>query len=148
MNKQEFLEKITELEKLIRIEHELHQDKMAAILGISKKTLVESEKGRRPLGWTEAVALVSIFSDSAILQNAFGGELSDLIHALAFEDVEVHHPLTMGGHVWWEEVGEENGLRVQRNIISGHYRILDQQDARLYSSFSLDEIRDYLKHQK
>ena len=40
MNKQEFLEKITELEKLIRIEHELHQDKMAAILGISKKTLV------------------------------------------------------------------------------------------------------------
>ncbi|MBQ1810230.1 MAG: transcriptional regulator, partial [Erysipelotrichaceae bacterium] len=65
MNKIEFLERITELEKLIRIEHELHQDQMAAILGISKKTLVESEKGRRLLGWTEAVALVSIFSDSA-----------------------------------------------------------------------------------
>ncbi|MBR3168055.1 MAG: helix-turn-helix transcriptional regulator [Erysipelotrichaceae bacterium] len=148
MNKTEFLERITELEKLIRIEHKLHQDQMAAILGISKKTLVESEKGRRLLGWTEAVALVSIFSDSTVLQNAFGGELSDLIRALAFEEFEVHHPQTMGGHVWWTDVEETQGLRIQRNIISGHYRLLDAQDARLISSFSLEEILDYLKHQQ
>ena len=148
MNKQKFLEQITELEKLIRIEHELHQDQMAAILGISKKTLVESEKGRRTLGWTEAVALVSIFSDSAVLQNAFGGELSDLIWALAFEDVEVYHFPTMGGHVWWNDIEVKDGLRIQQNIISGHYRLLDAQDARLLSSFSLEEIHEYLKHQQ
>ncbi len=148
MNKTQFLERITELEKLIRIEHELHQDQMAAILGISKKTLVESEKGRRLLGWTEAVALVSIFSDSTVLQNAFGGELSDLIRALAFEEFEVHHPQTMGGHVWWTDTEVIGGMRIQKNIISGHYRLLDAQDARLISSFSLDEIHEYLKHQQ
>ena len=39
--------------KLVRTEYGLTQDKMAVILGISKKSLVESEKGRRSLGWTE-----------------------------------------------------------------------------------------------
>ena len=117
---------------------------MAVILGISKKTLVESEKGRRSIGWTEAVALVTIFQSSTILQNSFGGDPVGVVAALAFEDVEVTYPSTMGGRVWWKEIDGLGGYRIQQNIISGHYRLLDAQDHRLISSFHLSEVKDYL----
>ena len=47
---------------------------MAAVLGISKKTLVEIEKGRSSLGWTGAAAFAAIFRESGILQAQFGGD--------------------------------------------------------------------------
>ena len=50
----------------------------------------------------------------------------------------------MGGRVWWKEITSKDGYRIQQNIISAHYRILDSKDRRLISSFSLDEIREYL----
>ena len=73
-----FVSQIDQKLKLIRTEYGLTQEKMADILGISKKTLVEIEKGRRSLGWSGAVTLTALFADSEILQNAYGGELSDL----------------------------------------------------------------------
>ncbi len=54
MTREEFIQMMDEREKLIRTEYGLTQDKMAIALGISKKTLVEIEKGRRTLGWTGA----------------------------------------------------------------------------------------------
>ena len=144
MNRNEFTEGITHILKLVRTEYGLTQDKMAIILGISKKTPVESEKGRRSIGWTEAVALVTIFSESTILQNSFGDDLQGVVSALAFENVEINYPSTMGGRVWWKEITSKDGYRIQQNIISAHYRILDSKDRRLISSFSLDEIREYL----
>jgi DNA-binding XRE family transcriptional regulator len=117
---------------------------MAAILGISKKTLVESEKGRRSIGWTEAAALASIFSESHVIQNEFGGETTDMIKALAFSDVNVEYPKTMGGKVWWRKVSESNGFIIQQNLISQHYRLLDGDDRRLYSSFDLKDVEEYL----
>lgn len=100
MGKKQFVKLMDEKLKLIRAEYGLTQDKMAAILGISKKTLIEVEKNRKSLGWTSSIALASIFSDSAILQDAIGGDMSDFIIALAFKDVDVNYPETLGSKVW------------------------------------------------
>src|SRR3712207_9282403 len=59
MNRNEFIEKIDSKLKLIRNEKEFSQDKMSEILGISKKTLVQIEKGRASLGWSGAVVVRS-----------------------------------------------------------------------------------------
>ena len=118
---------------------------MAAILGISKKTLVESEKGRRSLGWTETVALTSIFAHSSILKDALGEDFNEMISALALEGVEISYPPTMGGKVWWREIKSAGGYRIQQNLISNHYRLLDEKDRRLISSFDLKEVEDYLE---
>jgi Predicted transcriptional regulators len=44
MGKKQFVKLMDEKLKLIRTEYGLTQDKMALILGISKKTLIEIEK--------------------------------------------------------------------------------------------------------
>lgn len=145
MNRIEFIQEITVQEKLVRTEFRLSQDQMASVLGISKKTLVESEAGRRLLSWTECVALASIFSQSTVLQNAFGGEMSDMIRAIAFNDVRVTYPATMGGRVWWRQIEDHNGYRIQQNILSQHYRLLDPYDGRMLSSYDLEEIHRYMR---
>ena len=83
MNQREFVAQADGLERLVRTEFDLTQEKMALVLGLSKKTLVEIEKGRSSLGWAGAVTLCTLFSDSQVLQNAYGGELSDLLKALS-----------------------------------------------------------------
>lgn len=37
---------------------------------------------------------------------------------------------TMGGEVFWNDLAEANGWRVQKNNITGHCRILDNEDVR------------------
>ncbi|MBR4163679.1 MAG: hypothetical protein IKR11_09170 [Solobacterium sp.] len=145
MEKQDLIQSITDKCKLVRVEYGFSQDQMANVIGISKKSLVESEKGRRLLNWTECVTLCTIFSQSQVLQNAFGGELSDMIKAIAFENTDVTYPMTMGGKIWWKVIEEMNGYRIQQNILSQHYRLLDPKDGRMISSFDLDEIRQYMK---
>ena len=145
MEKQELIQSITDKCKLVRVEYGFSQDQMANVIGISKKSLVESEKGRRLLSWTECVTLCTIFSQSQVLQNAFGGELSDMIKAIAFENTDVSYPMTMGGKVWWKVIEDIDGYRIQQNILSQHYRLLDPKDGRMISSFDLDEIKQYMK---
>lgn len=141
MNKDEFVKMLDDRLKLVRTEYGLTQEKTAIVLGISKKTLVEIEKGRRSLGWTGAVCMASIFCESEILKNDFGGELSDLILSLAFEDINPTYPKTMGGKVWWKTTHKKDGYKIQRNIISFHYRLLDENDCRIISSFDLGEVK-------
>lgn len=145
MNREGLIAIVSSKLKLVRTEYGLTQDKMAAILGISKKSLVESEKGRRPIGWTETVALTAIFSNSEILKDALGDDFREMVSALALEDVEVVYPPTMGGKVWWREISDEKGYHIQQNVISNHYRLLDPGDHRLISSFSLEEVEEYRK---
>lgn len=144
MTREQFTAKITGLEKLIRTEYGLHQDQMAEALGISKKTLVETEKGRRPLTWTESVALAAIFSNSTVLQGAFGGNVAAVLEDLAFPESPLseqgHYPKTMGGRVWWRDVASRDGYRIQQNIISQHYRLLNSADERVLSSFDRGEV--------
>jgi len=148
MNRNEFVGIADERLKLVRTEYGYNQDKMADILGISKKTLVQIEKGRSSLGWTGAVALCTIFERSEVLEAAFGGGAADMIMALAFQDSEPNYPKTMGGKIWWKTLEETPKYKVQQNIVSQHYRILDQSDRRLFSSFELQAIRDRLKQIK
>ena len=144
MTRDDFVTIVNSKLKLVRTEYGLTQDKMAVILGISKKSLVESEKGRRSISWTEAVALTSIFEKSTILNDALGEDYASMVSALALQDVEISYPSTMGGKIWWREIKSVNGYRIQQNIISNHYRILDDKDRRLLSSFRLEQIEEYL----
>ena len=51
MNRAEFIREMDTQLKLVRTEYGYTQEMMASILGLSKKTLVEIEKGRSSLGW-------------------------------------------------------------------------------------------------
>lgn len=145
MEKKQFIKLMDEKLKLLRTEYGLTQDKMAAILGISKKTLIEIEKNRKSLGWTNSIALASIFSDSTILHDSIGGDVSDIIIALAFKDIDVDYPKTWGGKVWWKTISEKKCYRIQQNMFSRHYRLLDQENRRIFASFSLKETEEILE---
>ena len=146
MERSEFISIMNSKIKLIRTEYDLTQDKMAEAIGISKKTLVEIEKGRIPLSWSAAVATAVIFADSSIVADAFGGDTSDLVKVIALNGLDAKLPAqTMGGRVWWQEIKKSKGYRIQQNIISRHYRILDAQDRRFFSSFDKKETESKLK---
>ena len=145
MTKEQFVSDMNTQLKLVRTEYNFTQDVMAKVLGISKKTLVEIEKGRVSLGWSGAVSLCTIFSDSQVLSGKLGGEAGDMIRAIAFQDLKPTYPKTMGGKIWWKVVAKIGEYTVQQNIISQHYRILDNEDGRVFSTFNLDEIKNRLE---
>lgn len=145
MKREDFIKKLDEKMKLIRNEKGFTQDKMAEIIGISKKTLVQIEKGRGSLGWTGAVAVCTLFKDSEILHITFGGDPQDMILSLAFDNYEGKYEVTMGGRIWWRDIASKGTYKIQQNIISKHYRILDGQDRRVCSSFDIDYIKRRLK---
>ncbi|MEK4229985.1 helix-turn-helix transcriptional regulator [Solibacillus sp. FSL H8-0538] len=126
---------VSEKLKLIRTENDYTQDKMAEVIGISKKTLVQIEKGRISAGWTTSVAVCALFRESSILQNAFGGDPLEVIELTAHDVISRPKEKTLGGYIWWRDVKIGNGYRLQQNILSQHFRILDEDNYRLYSSF-------------
>ena len=140
MNRQKFIEEMDIHLKLVRTEYGYTQEMMAGILGISKKTLVEIEKGRSSLNWMGAVAFATLFSDSRILSGLLGGEASDMIRALAFEGRKPFFYPTMGGKVWWRTVVPGETWLIQQNIISQHYRALDRHNRRICCSFDLETV--------
>lgn len=141
LTRESFVGEMDSLVKLVRTEYGFTQDVMARVLGISKKTLVEIEKGRTSLGWTGAVALCTIFAASQVLAGRLGGEAGDMVRALAFRDTRPVYPKTMGGKVWWRTVEQVGDHVIQQNILSQHYRALDGEDGRICSSFDLEEVR-------
>lgn len=146
MERAEFISIMNQKIKLIRTEFDLTQEKMAEAIGISKKTLVEIEKGRNSLSWSAAVAAAFIFADSGILADAFGGETSDLVKVIALQGLDAKLPdKTMGGRIWWQDIKETKGYRIQQNIISRHFRILDAEDRRFFSTFDKKEAESKLK---
>lgn len=145
MDKEEFVAIIDSKLKLIRNEMDFTQDKMADVIGISKKTLVQIEKGRSSLGWMGAVTVCSIFKDSEILEITFGGDTQDIILSLAFENYERGHIPTMGGRIWWKDIEAKGDYKVQQNIITNHYRILDKDNRRITFSFELEYIMKRIK---
>ncbi|WLD92737.1 helix-turn-helix transcriptional regulator [Alkalihalobacillus sp. AL-G] len=142
------IEQITEIIsnklKLIRIEKGYTQDRMAIVLGLSKKTLVQIEKHRNHANWTTIVAICALFRDSEILRTAVGGDPVELVEILAHEGIERPKDRTLGGKVWWKDLKVVNNYRLQQNMISKHFRILDQENHRWYSSFDEDEAHDRL----
>jgi DNA-binding XRE family transcriptional regulator len=131
--------------KLIRIEKGYTQDKMAEVLGISKKTLVQIEKGRTYASWTQIVALCALFRDSEIIESVLGARSLEILETIAHEEVDVLKSRTFGERVWWTEIKKIGTFRLQQNVISKHYRILDEQNYRWYSSFNKDEVMKRLE---
>ena len=134
---------ISEKVKLIRTEANYTQDKMAHILGISKKTLVQIEKGRITTGWTTCIAICALFRESSVLQSVLGGDALDVIELLAHDIDILPQEKTLGGHVWWRNIKQNERYKLQQNILSKHYRIIDEQDYRLISTFDEDSIIEF-----
>lgn len=123
--------------KLIRTENDYTQDKMAEILGISKKTLVQIEKGRILANWTTTIAICALFHNSQTLQNQIGGDPMEVIELTVHDVIITPKEKTMGGYIWWKNIEEHKNFRLQQNLLSKHYRILDDENYRLFSM--LDE---------
>ena len=113
---------------------------MAHALGLSKKTLVDIEKGRRSLGWAGSVVLCSVFTDSDVVSSTFGGAPTDMILALAREGKVFRRRSVRGSRLWWAQLAENDNYIIQQNVISQHYRLIGKDQARIASAFSLDDL--------
>ena len=142
MNQEQLIRIVSEKLRMIRLEQEYSQDEMSALLGLSKKTLIQIEKGRTVANWNVAVTAVALFEHSEILQNALGDEPLEVVR-LVTHDRMIRQPepvsKTMGGKVWWSEVRKAGRYRLQQNVISQHYRIIDENNYRWFSAFDEQE---------
>ncbi len=121
--------------RLLRSEYNFSQDKMADVLGVSKKTLIQIEKERSKASWTLVMAICGLFRESEILKMTLGEDPIELLETIVFKNVAVPKNLTGGGKVWWKNIESEGKFKVQRNIITSHYRIIDGNNRRWYSSY-------------
>ncbi|MBN6887685.1 DNA-binding XRE family transcriptional regulator [Cytobacillus horneckiae] len=135
MTRDEIILKVSEKMRLIRTEAGYTQDKMAEIIGVSKKTLVQIEKGRAEAGWSTVVAVCALFRETETVRFLFGNEPLEVLETIAREGIDYRKEKTLGGKIWWKELKKENGFILQQNIISQHYRIIDDEHFRVYSSF-------------
>ncbi|MFD2170428.1 helix-turn-helix transcriptional regulator [Tumebacillus lipolyticus] len=138
-------EMVSERARLIRSEADLTQERFAAIIGISKKTLVEVEKGRKTFGFTTAVAVCVLFRDGEIIRNLFGDAVLEVIDLSAKRSAPRPKLRTLGGLVFWKVIEETGHFRVQHNRVTGHYRIIDSNNYRHFYSYELDEIHKRLE---
>ncbi len=134
MTKDEIIRLISERIRLIRVEVDYTQDKMAEIIGISKKTLVQIEKERNEASWTTVVAVVSLFRETLTVQTLFGGDPLEVIETVSRESIDYRKEKMLGGKMWWKDLSSEKGYTLQQNMISQHYRILDDDQYRIFSS--------------
>ncbi len=145
MSKDEIIRLISERMRLIRVEVDYTQDKMAEIIGISKKTLVQIEKERNEASWTTVVAVVSIFRETLTVQTLFGGDPLEVIETVSRERIDYRKEKMLGGKVWWKDILNDGGYVLQQNMISEHYRILDEDQYRIYSSLNENDAHEKYK---
>ncbi len=139
MEKDIFIRMVSSKMKLVRTEQDFTQEKMSEILGISKKTLVQIEKERTQANWTTVVAFCALFNHSQLLNSAIGDTPVSFVQLIANKNSSRPKEKTMGGRIWWNDVDKKGNFRLQQNLISNHYRILDNDDYRWFSSFDKDE---------
>ena len=142
MHREEIITKVSGKIRLIRAEAGYTQDKMAEIIGISKKTLVQIEKGRIHASWPAVVTVCALFRDSETVHHMMGDEPLEILETIAHEGSDYRKEKTLGGRIWWKEIERSKGYILQQNLVSQHYRILDEQHFRLFSSFDEQESRD------
>ncbi|MEI4804481.1 helix-turn-helix domain-containing protein [Bacillus sp. FJAT-51639] len=122
MNKEHIIELISNKIRLIRLEKGYSQDKMSKISGISKKTLVQIEKGRTLSEWTIVIAICALFRDSEVLQSLLGDEPLEVVETIAHDGLDRPKNKTMGGRVWWKEIDKKGSFLLQQNLVSQQYR--------------------------
>lgn len=142
LNQEQIIEQISRRALLVRTEAGYSQETMASVLGMSKKTLVQIEKERTNASWTVVVAIVALFSDSEIIQSLLGDAPLEVVRTVAHDGLDRPKGKTLGGKVWWREVDRTGGFRIQQNLISQHYRILDTDDYVWFSSFDEAAVFD------
>lgn len=145
MTRDEIINRVSEKVRVLRAEVGYTQDKMADIIGISKKTLVQIEKGRAQAGWSTVVTICALFRETETIQFLFGNEPLEVLETIAHEGTDYRKEKTLGGKVWWREVARAEGFIMQQNILSQHFRILDEDDFRIFSSFEEMETKERLK---
>lgn len=144
MTKEQLIHLLSGKIKIIRTEMGYTQEQMAEVIGISKKTLVQIEKGRTKASWTAIVALVALHRDSITIQSILGEEPLDIIEMAAHSILERPKGRTLGGKIWWKEIDQDGDYILQQNMISMHYRILNVDHIRWYSTFDEEEARTRL----
>lgn len=130
---------VSEKLKLIRTEAGLTQDRMAEMIGISKKTLVQVEKGRKTLGFTAAALVAVLFRHREMVQSLFGESVLEVVELAAAQSSIRAWYKTMGGKVWWTKVAERERYLLQQHVLTGHYRIIDRDRYLHYYSLDRDE---------
>jgi DNA-binding XRE family transcriptional regulator len=125
---------VSEKLRLIRAEAGYTQDKMAEIVGLSKKTLVQIEKGRVLANWAVVVSICALFRETETVQFLFGSEPLEVLETVAREGIDVRKRKTFGGRIWWREISRKSGFILQQNILSKHFRIVDEDNYRVFSS--------------
>lgn len=134
MDREEIIQRVSEKTRLIRAEVGYTQDRMAEIIGISKKTLVQIEKGRMDANWPTVVTICALFRETETVRHLFGNEPLEVLETIARDGVDYRKERTMGGKIWWREVAKGKGFILQQNILSQHFRILDEEYFRIFSS--------------
>lgn len=134
MTREEIIIKVSEKLRLIRTEAGYTQDKMAEVIGVSKKTLVQIEKERMYANWPTVVTICALFRETETVQFLFGNEPLEVLETVARDGIDYRKEKTMGGKIWWREVVKKNGFILQQNILSQHFRILDEEYFRIFSS--------------
>ena len=145
MTRDEIILQVSEKLRLIRAEAGYTQDKMADIIGVSKKTLVQIEKGRVLAGWSTVVSICALFRETETVQFLFGNEPLEVLETVALNGIDLRKTKTLGGRVWWRVISQKNGFILQQNILSKHFRILDDQNYRIFSSFDEKQSRHRFK---
>ncbi len=148
MEKNELITELSKKLRLIRAEIDFSQDEMAVMLGISKKTLVQIEKGRTVASWIVIVTVIALFDQSENLQNVLGNEPLEVIRLIAFEKIDQTHDQTMGGKVWWRDLTNQGLFKIQENVISQQYRIIDERNFRWFSSFNKEDVMNRFEELK
>ncbi|MGD7045179.1 helix-turn-helix transcriptional regulator [Jeotgalibacillus proteolyticus] len=142
MTKQELIELIASKLKLIRIEADFTHDRMAQVIGVSKKTLVQIEQGRLLPSWSTVIIICALFREQDSLINAIGGDALELADHLAREELSASKEKTLGVKILWKIVRKNENLILQKNIVSKHFRIVDEDHFRLFSSFNEQEAKE------
>ncbi len=70
-------------------------------------------------GAAVATALVGLFTQLA--------ESGNKLNGISMPNIPFP---TMGGHVFWDDLAKVKGWRLQKNMVTGHCRILDPDDVR------------------
>jgi DNA-binding XRE family transcriptional regulator len=145
VTREEIIMQVSEKLRLIRTEAGYTQDKMAEIIGVSKKTLVQIEKGRVLASWSTVVSICALFREAETVQFLFGNEPLEVLETVALNGIDLRKTKTLGGRIWWRVISQKNGFILQQNILSKHFRILDARNYRIFSSFDKKLSRQRFK---
>jgi DNA-binding XRE family transcriptional regulator len=158
--KETFDRMISEKLRLIRTEARLNQEQLAETIGISKKTLVQVEKERKTLGFTASALVGLLFRNSEIVQAMFGDSIVEIIDLIAFHGInsdaagdslewiqeakmKARYKST-GQRVWWKDEKAGKAYTLQSHILTGHLRIVDNENALHYYGMDPEEAEKHL----